>query len=72
MGGIDVFRDSRNHPEPVDWNKDHYVIVKNPTNEDALLMYGPLKDNGHWINEIPNRLKNVEILTFDKKRALSH
>lgn len=66
LGGVDVFRDARNHPEQVNWNKDHYVIIRNPKNGDALLMYGPLKDHEHWINDIPSRLRAVEILTYDK------
>jgi len=66
VGGVDIFRDARSHREPVDWNKDHYVIIRDLKNDNALLMYGPLKDNEHWINEIPDRLKNVEILTLDK------
>jgi len=66
MGGLDVFRDSRNHQEGVNWNIDHYVIIRDTVNGGALLMYGPFRDHEHWINEIPKRLKNVEILTFDR------
>ena len=65
VGGVDVFRDARSHPEPVNWNKDHYTIIKNSKNDGSLLMYGPDKDNEHWINERPNRFKNVKILTLD-------
>jgi len=67
VGGMDLFRNAKNHSESVDWNKDHYVIIRDPKRNDELLMYGPLTDHEHWINEIPKRLKNVEILTFDKK-----
>jgi len=71
VGGFDVFRDARNHPEhtryQVNWNKDHYVVIRDPEKNDMLLMYGPIKDHEHWINKIPERLKNVEILTFDRK-----
>lgn len=72
VGGMDVFRDATGHREGVNWNKDHYVIIRNPKNGDALLMYGPLIDNEHWINEIPSRLKDVEILTYDKQGSTRH
>ena len=71
VGGMDVFRDAKDHPEPVNWNKDHYVIISNPETNDSLLMYGPFKDQEHWINDIPNRLKNVEILTYDDVEFLT-
>ena len=66
VGGVDVFRDAKNHREPVDWNKDHYVIIENKKDDGALLMY-PSKDNEHWINEIPEHFKNIEISTYDRK-----
>ena len=65
VGGMDVFRNARGHPEQVNWNKDHYVIIRNPKTNDSLLMYGPFRDHEHWINYIPNRLEDVEILTYD-------
>jgi hypothetical protein len=67
VGGIDIFRNAKSEIEPVDWNKDHYVIIRTSENDDALLVIGPLKDNEHWINEIPGRFRNVEILSLDKK-----
>jgi hypothetical protein len=73
VGGMDVFRDSRSHPESaygMDWNKDHYVIIRDTINNGALLMYLPLKDHEHWLKEIPDQLKNVEILSFDRKAPI--
>ena len=72
VGGIDVFRDARNESEPVDWNKDHYVVLKTSEDDKVLLIVGPLKDNEHWINEIPEHFKNVEILTFNRDAKMKN
>jgi hypothetical protein len=64
IGGIDVLREARSHGDPVNFNKDHYLIISDAKSKDALLMYGPLRDEEHWINDIPAQLRNVEILSF--------
>lgn len=71
VGGVDVFRDGKGHGDPVNWNKDHYIIVKDPNNDEYLLTYGPLKDSEHWIDDIPKRLKGAEVLIYENKTGSS-
>ena len=55
VGGMDIYRQDVNDVEkgyPI--NRDHYIIVLDPQNDNALLVNGPLKDNEHWLKESPN------------------
>ena len=64
IGGIDVWRKAPD--DPVELNKDWYAVVK-VDDEPMLLVEGPFKDGEHWSNELPDRLKNIEILGVPKK-----
>jgi hypothetical protein len=60
IGGIDVIRkDIKDEARGFPFNKDHYVIIKSENSN--LIIKGPLKDDEHWINDIPARLKNAKI-----------
>jgi hypothetical protein len=65
IGGIDVYRNAPD--DPVDLNKDWYAVVKNTETDAMLLIDGPFKDDEHWLDEIPKRLKGVEILALPRK-----
>jgi len=59
VGGIDVFRNAED--DPVNFNKDHYVIVLDSrTNEKRL--FGPIRDSEHWIDSIPSRFDDIEVI----------
>lgn len=63
VGGMDIYRQDANDAEkgfPI--NKDHYIIVIDPTNDSALLVNGPLKDNEHWLEKSPNIPENITII----------
>jgi hypothetical protein len=64
-GGIDVYRNSRD--DPVELNKDWYAVVAIPGTDTMFLVEGPFKDDEHWLNEIPKRLRGAEILGVPKK-----
>jgi hypothetical protein len=67
IGGIDVYRNS---PEdPVDLNKDWYAVVKLPNDIGYFLVVGPIKDNEHWLNQIPERLQDAEVLGVPPKQS---
>lgn len=36
VGGFLVFRDATEHKEPYDWNKDKYLVIRDPKNDNAL------------------------------------
>lgn len=64
VGGIDVYR---NAPEdPVELNKDWYAVIKVPDTDSMLMVSGPIKDDEHWIDKMPDRLKGAEILGVPK------
>ena len=55
VGGMDIYRSDQNDiAKGYPINKDHYIIVLDPKNDNALLVNGPLKDNEHWLEESPN------------------
>ena len=60
IGGIDVYRYSTN--DPVQYNKDWYPVIAFSDSDNMFLVQGPICDSEHWINEIPKRLANAEIL----------
>ena len=64
VGGIDVYRQAPD--DPVQLNKDWYAVVSVPGQSEMLLVDGPIPDDEHWLNEIPNRLHGAEILGIPK------
>ena len=65
IGGIEIYRYAPD--DPVVLNKDNYAVVKTLNNEVDLLISGPIKDNEHWLDEIPERLKGAKVLGISKK-----
>ena len=63
IGGIDVYRyDQDDLSKGYPYNKDHYIIVLDPSNNDALLVHGPLKDHEHWIEELPDLPDDIIVI----------
>ncbi len=63
VGGMDIYRQDINDIDkgyPI--NKDHYIIVLDPTNDNALLVNGPLKDYEHWLQESPNLPEDIVVI----------
>jgi hypothetical protein len=58
VGGIDVYRHSPD--DPVALNKDWYEVRS--AGDGTLRVYGPQQDNEHWVNEVPRRYKDIEII----------
>ena len=67
MGGIDVYRNASD--DPVKLNKDWYAVIRPQNSKEMLLVAGPHKDHEHWINDIPKRLKGVEVLGVPPKNG---
>ena len=65
IGGIDVYRNAPD--DPVELNKDWYAVIRVPHTDTLLLVEGPIKDEEHWIDEVPRRLNGAEILGIPKK-----
>ncbi|MCZ7550954.1 MAG: hypothetical protein M5U11_17645 [Anaerolineales bacterium] len=63
VGGMDIYRhDTNDVSKGFPINKDHYIIVLDPANDNALLVNGPLKDNEHWLGNLPNLPENIIII----------
>jgi hypothetical protein len=60
VGGFDIYRNSPD--DPVELNKDWYALLQHSDYQCVILVDGPFKDEEHWLNEVPNRLKNAPIL----------
>jgi len=63
IGGMDVYRydqedESRGYPI----NKDHYILVIDPEEDNALLVNGPLKDNEHWLEKLPDLPEGILVI----------
>ena len=68
VGGMDVYRYDENDVSrryPI--NKDHYILVLNPTEDNALLVHGPLRDNEHWLEELPDLPDGITIIESEDK-----
>lgn len=63
VGGIDIYRqDAKDVEKGYPINKDHYIIVLDPKNDDALLVSGPLKDNEHWLEQSPSLPDEIVVI----------
>jgi hypothetical protein len=63
VGGIDIYRYDQNDESlryPI--NKDHYVIILDQDNDDALLVHGPLRDHEHWISQLPDLPEGIVVI----------
>lgn len=64
IGGIDLYRsDEQDAAKGYKYNKDHYIVMRHPTNDERLLIDGPNKDDEHWINELPED-SEIEVLEW--------
>lgn len=63
VGGMDVFRhDENDESKGFPINKDHYILVLDPNEDNALLVHGPLKDNEHWLEELPELPSGIIVI----------
>ena len=63
VGGIDVYRyDEKDVDKGSPINKDHYILVRDPHEDNLLLIYGPLKDNEHWLEQLPDLPNDIEVI----------
>jgi len=63
IGGLDIYRfdqDNANKGYPI--NKDHYLIVTDPTTQDSLLVLGPYKDHEHWLSQLPELPPDITVI----------
>jgi hypothetical protein len=60
VGGIDVYRNAPD--DPVAFNKDWYAVLALSDTDSMLFVRGPIYDTDHWLDQIPDRLENVEVL----------
>jgi hypothetical protein len=63
VGGLDIYRydqDDVSKGYPI--NKDHYMIILDQDNNNALLVHGPLRDNEHWISRIPDLPEGIVVI----------
>lgn len=63
VGGIDIYRyDQNDEAQGYPINKDHYVIILDQENDDALLVHGPLRDHEHWISHLPDLPESIVVI----------
>lgn len=63
VGGIDIYRyDKKDEARGYPINKDHYVIILDQENDDALLVHGPLRDHEHWISQLPDLPEGIVVI----------
>ena len=65
VGGIDIFRsDEKDVDIGFPFNKDHYIVMRHPHQDELLLVAGPIKDDSHWLAKLPNLDPGIDILEF--------
>lgn len=65
VGGMDIYRyDEKDVGKGYPFNKDHYIVIQHPTKDEVLLLAGPIKDDEHWLNKLPEIDPEIEILEF--------
>jgi len=63
VGGIDIYGyDQNDDPLGYPINKDHYFIILDQDNDDALLVHGPLRDHEHWISQLPDLPDGIVVI----------
>ena len=59
IGGIDVYRKAPD--DPVELNKDWYAVVVPPDDSPYYLISGPIRDDEHWLDDVPERLNGAKV-----------
>lgn len=68
IGGIDIYRyDQKDVAKGFPINKDHYILVVDPHEDNALLIHGPLRDNEHWLRQLPNLPGDIEVIEYSEE-----
>ena len=63
VGGMDVYRhDKSDIAKGFPVNKDHYILVLDAKEDNVLLVHGPLKDNEHWLEELPDLPDDIVVI----------
>ena len=65
--GIDIFRIAE-EKDGVRYNKDHFPIVEDTKTGEKVLL-GPIPDNEHWIDEIPDRFDDLDVVRMRKRSS---
>lgn len=66
IGGFDIYRWDEKDPKPI--NMDWYAMVRKREIPDLVYVVGPFKsedpadESKHWLDELPARFNDVEIL----------
>ena len=71
VAGYDVFRYDP-HDESLGYpvNKDHYVVFKDSGNDEMYFVAGPMKDDDHWLSELPKIRSTIEITELPSEGEL--
>jgi hypothetical protein len=65
VGGMDIYRyDKKDVDKGYPFNKDHYIIIQQPSKDEFLLVAGPIRDDSHWLEELPDIDPDIKILEF--------
>lgn len=62
IGGIDVYRHAE-EKDGVKINKDWYRVLNDENSDEEYIVVGPYGGAEHWIDEIPERLKDATDLS---------
>ena len=66
VGGMDIYRyDEKDVEKGYLYNKDHYIIVLDQANDNALLIYNPFQDHEHWIPRLPDISEDFIVMTME-------
>jgi hypothetical protein len=65
IGGIDVYRNAPDDPVPL--NKDWYAVIRAPDSDAMFLVPGPFRDDEHWLDELPIRVQDAEVLALPRR-----
>ena len=68
VGGIDVYRHAPD--DRVALNKDWYAVYADA--DGSLRVHGPIRDLEHWVDEVPRRYDNIEVLGSRKSTDLAN
>ena len=65
---MDVYRyDENDVSKGYPINKNHYILVIDPREDNALLVHGPLNDNEHWLEELPDLPDGITVIESEEE-----
>lgn len=69
VGGVSIIRwDEKDLKHGCPFNKDQYYVFIDKENSNYVIVEGPFRDHEHWLNQLPDWLRNAQYYPYDENK----